>query len=189
MIKKTDKPFVHECIVVEGRDDEAAVHRAVEALTIATHGFGIKKETLDLISTAYEKQGIIILTDPDYAGEQIRKRLTLLFPEAKQAFLTKIEAVKAGDIGVENAGAQAIQSALMAAKARTGMYTSDFSMEDMWRFSLVGCPNASENREILGRELKIGSGNAGAFLKKLNRFGITRKEFEEAWQNSIAPGK
>lgn len=185
-MNKTEKPFVRECIVVEGRDDEAAVHRAVEALTIATHGFGIKQETLDLISVAYEKQGIIILTDPDYAGEQIRRRLSVLFPEAKQAFLTKDEAIKAGDIGVENANADSIQAALIAAKAITEISISDFSMEDLWEHSLVGCPSAAENRELLGRELKIGSGNAGAFLKKLNRFGITRKEFQEAWQSSIA---
>ena len=183
---KVEKPFVREFIIVEGRDDEAAVHRAVEAPTIATHGFGIKKETLDLIKTANEKQGIIIFTDPDHAGEQIRKRLTTLFPDAKQAFLTKDEATKAQDIGVENADILSIQSALAAAKARMDISVSKFTMVDMWELALVGGTKASENREALGKELKIGSGNAGAFLKKLNCFGITRKELQEAWQNSIA---
>ena len=182
----TEKPFVKECIVVEGRDDQAAVHRAVEALTIATHGFGIKRETLDLIQRAYDRQGIIILTDPDHAGEQIRKRLSVLFPNAKQAFLTKNEALHAGDIGVENASPSSIQSALIAAKARAGGKQAEFTMDDMWALSLVGCAKAAEHREALGKELKIGSGNASAFLKKLNRFGITRKELQQAWQTSIA---
>ncbi|NCB42005.1 MAG: ribonuclease M5 [Clostridia bacterium] len=183
---KAEKPFVKEVIVVEGRDDEAAVLRAVEAATIATHGFGIKKQTLDIIKVAYEKQGIIIFTDPDYAGEQIRKRLTALFPEAKQAFLAKDEATKDHDIGVENAEALSIQSALNAAKAQIKAHVSEFSMEDMWTLQLVGCAKAAQNREILGKELKIGSGNAAAFLKKLNRFGITRKELQQAWQRSTA---
>jgi ribonuclease M5 len=32
--------MIKEVVIVEGRDDEAAVKRAAEAETIATHGFG-----------------------------------------------------------------------------------------------------------------------------------------------------
>ena len=35
---------IKEIIVVEGRDDTAAINRAVEAETIETHGFGMLKE-------------------------------------------------------------------------------------------------------------------------------------------------
>ena len=42
-----EKLKVREVIVVEGRDDTNAVLRAVDGLTIETHGFGIKKETWD----------------------------------------------------------------------------------------------------------------------------------------------
>ncbi|MBR5489075.1 MAG: ribonuclease M5, partial [Firmicutes bacterium] len=45
--------IVKEIIVVEGRDDTAAIKRAVDANTIETHGFGIRKETWDLIEKAY----------------------------------------------------------------------------------------------------------------------------------------
>lgn len=183
---KLAKPFIKEVIVVEGRDDEAAVLRAVQAATIATHGFGIKKQTLDLIRTAYEKKGIIIFTDPDHAGEQIRKRLSALFPEAKQAFLTKGQATKTGDIGVENADPVSICAALVAAKAQVDAHVDEFTMQDLWALSCVGCLGAAQNREALGKALKIGSGNAGAFLKKLNRFGITRKELHQAWQDCTA---
>ena len=66
---------IKEVIVVEGRDDTTAVTRAVECDTIETHGFGIKKETWELIKKAYEERGIIIFTDPDHSGEEIRKKL------------------------------------------------------------------------------------------------------------------
>jgi ribonuclease M5 len=46
--------MIKEIIVVEGRDDEAAVKRAVDAETIATHGFGIRAETLARIAKAYQ---------------------------------------------------------------------------------------------------------------------------------------
>ena len=103
--------MIKEVIVVEGRDDEQAVGRAVEASTIATHGFGIAKKTWELIEKAYQERGIIVFTDPDFAGEQIRKRITEKFPEAKQAYLTQEEAWKAGDIGIENERTSGMPSA------------------------------------------------------------------------------
>ena len=71
---KDDIPGIKEVIVVEGRDDTNAINRAVRAVTIETHGFGISKETWEKIAAAYENKGIIIFTDPDHAGEEIRKR-------------------------------------------------------------------------------------------------------------------
>ena len=61
--------------------------RAVDAVTIETHGFGIREETWQLIEKAYQTKGIIVFTDPDTAGEQIRRRIMKRFPEAKEAFL------------------------------------------------------------------------------------------------------
>jgi ribonuclease M5 len=78
--------MIKEIIVVEGRDDEAAVKKAVEAETIATHGFGISQETFARIEKAYAERGIIIFTDPDHAGEKIRKRLSERFPVESMLF-------------------------------------------------------------------------------------------------------
>ena len=60
-----EKLRVKEVIVVEGRDDTNAVLRAIDGLTIETHGFGIKAETWSLLEKAYEEKGLIIFTDPD----------------------------------------------------------------------------------------------------------------------------
>jgi len=185
----THKPTIKEAIVVEGRDDEAAVLRAVTAATIATHGFGIRAETLDLVAKAYEKQGIILFTDPDYAGELIRKRLLALFPCAKQAFLTKDEATQAGDIGIENATPHSIQKALAAAKAENTEAALEFDSSDMWGYGLVGRPDSAKRREKIGKALGLGTGNAKTFLNKLNRFGVTRKELQEVCKISTPPAE
>ena len=65
--------MIKEIIIVEGKDDVAAVKKALEAEVISTHGFGISKETFERIIKAGHEKGIIVLTDPDYAGELIRK--------------------------------------------------------------------------------------------------------------------
>lgn len=172
---------IKEAIVVEGRDDEAAVHRAVDAQTIATHGYGIRKSTLEMIEKAAREKGIIIFTDPDFAGEQIRKRLTALWPEAKHAYLSKKEAEKGGDIGIENASPEDILAALQKARCTAVSGEAEFSMEDLRYYELSGTPMAGSARDAIGSILGIGYGNSKTFLSRLNHFGITREELEAAW--------
>lgn len=176
-----EKIKIREAIVVEGRDDIAAVSKTCDALIIATHGFGITRETWALIEKAYDEKGIIILTDPDFSGEEIRRKLSVKFPNALQAYLPKVEATKADDIGVENATPEAIRDALMKVH---GITKSDgqrhITMEDLSELELVGGQKASALRECVGAELGIGYGNGKAFLKKLNGFGISRDELEAA---------
>ena len=170
--------LIKETIVVEGRDDRSAVERAVEAPIIETHGFGISEEKWVELAAAYERTGLIIFTDPDFSGLKIRERLKERFPLAKEAFLTKEEAFREGDIGIENAKPEAIAAALEKARAEARNTACEFTAADLIGFS--GVAGAAEFRAALGRELGIGSGNAAAFLKKLNRLGISREEFEEA---------
>lgn len=171
--------ILKEIIVVEGRDDQAAVNRAVEADTIATHGFGIKKETWDLIQRAYNERGLIIFTDPDFSGEEIRKKLNAKFPNAKNAYLGLEEATKKGNIGIENASAEDIKKALDSARFTLMEKRQEFNLEDLRKYGLSGGQGAAEARARLGKILGIGYGNSQTFLKKLNQFGISRQEFLE----------
>jgi ribonuclease M5 len=78
--------MLKEVIIVEGKMDTVAVRRAVDAETIETGGFALRNGTLAKIKGAYLRRGIIILTDPDGAGQRIRSFLTDRFPNAGQAF-------------------------------------------------------------------------------------------------------
>ena len=179
-----EKRTIHEVIIVEGRDDTAAVKRAIDGLTIETHGFGIRRETWALIEKAYREKGIIIFTDPDYAGEEIRRRLTKKFPAAKQAFLSRKYAEKKGDIGIENAEPEAILEAIEKAHAtfrggeasEVDLYTAD----DLFAAGLTGGTDAKQRREKLGQVLGIGYANARGLCGKLNQFGIKKEAFYEA---------
>lgn len=182
--KAMNRPKIEQVLIVEGRDDTCAVNRAVDAMTIETHGFGMSDEMWQRIDRAYRTSGIIILTDPDRAGENIRKKILERYPDAGQAFLPRDKALKKSNVGVENAKpediAEAIEKALKNMRSRDGSRDSgDFTAEDMDRFGLSGGPGASERRARLGDALGIGYGNGKTFLKRLNAFGITREEFEE----------
>ncbi len=180
---------IKEIIVVEGRDDTAAISRAIDAQTIETHGYGIRRETWKLIDRAYSDPnlGIIIFTDPDHAGNEIRRRVKVRCPNAKEAFLARADATKDGDIGIENAEPEAIIEALSKAhctvEAESGGSTTStgvFTKTDLQEAGLMGAADSAARREALGKALGIGYGNSGAFLKKLNHFGISREAFNEA---------
>ncbi len=172
-----EKMTIKEAIVVEGRDDTAAINRAVSALTIETHGFGMPESMWGIIEKAYKNQGIIIFTDPDYAGSKIRRKIAERFPDCKQAFLPKGKALKNGNIGVENATPEDIIEALRHAHCTASERDVSFTEEELFSCGLIGCPEAKERRERLGNLLSIGYGNSKAFLKKLNQFAITKEEF------------
>ena len=185
--------MISRAIVVEGRDDVAAVSRAADALIIPTHGFGITKETWDVTAKAYEEKGLIILTDPDHAGEQIRKKLTEKFPDAVQAYIDRGDATDAGDIGVENAAPDVIREALGKALARQEVREPDESstgrklfagMSELEELGLAGCEGAAEKRAAVCKSLGIGYGNAGAMIKKLRGFGIGTDELREEVEKS-----
>lgn len=176
-----NKPKIKEAIIVEGRDDTISVNRAVEALTIETHGFGIKKETWELIEKAAEQMGIIIFTDPDHSGEEIRRKITERFPDAKQAFLAREDATKKGDIGIENAEPSSIIEALNKAKVSIDEDGNPiYTEQDLFDAGLTGNSDSKERRQALGKILGIGYGNSKVLLKKLNHFKISRKDFNEA---------
>lgn len=172
--------MIKEVLVVEGKMDIVAIDKAVEADCIITGGFSLKPKTLDDIEKAYKKRGIIILTDPDCAGERIRKFLAKRFPEAKHAFVPKEDATANDDIGIEQASPEAIRTALEKVRTLYWNPTNEFTSADLIMNGLSGSNASSERRAVIGAKLGIGYANAKTFLTRLNHYGVTREEFEKA---------
>lgn len=172
--------MIKEVLVVEGKMDVVAIDKAVEADCIITEGFNLKPQALDSIAKAYQKRGIIIMTDPDSAGERIRRFLTKRFPEAKHAFIPKEDATANNDIGIEQASPEAIRTALAKVRTMDWEPSNNFTGADLLKAGISGSPAASEKRAKLGAVLGIGYANAKTFLQRLNHYGITRQEFQQA---------
>ncbi|MHB1652488.1 MAG: ribonuclease M5 [Desulfitobacteriaceae bacterium] len=171
--------MIQELIVVEGKNDAHAIRRALgEVDVLWTEGYGLSSEKLDYISEMAKRRGVIVLTDPDSVGEQIRERIRRRVPEAKHVYLSQKAARRKQDIGVENASVEEIKRAFAHIR-QSGVSQGNFRMEDLWKAGLVGEPEALIRRRAVGRSLGIGEANAKQFLHRLNRFGISLVEF---WQ-------
>ncbi|MBS4872670.1 MAG: ribonuclease M5 [Peptoniphilus sp. oral taxon 375] len=170
---------IREIIVVEGRDDITAVRSAVEAQVVQTRGYSYGKKLIDTLQLAQKNRGVIVLTDPDYMGEKIRKDLDKRVPGIKHAFISTDLALKGENIGVENAKPQAIIEALERAQATLEEAEVEFTEKDLRAWGLSGGPQANERRKKLGKALHLGQCNSKQFLKRLNAFGISREEVQE----------
>lgn len=172
--------MIKEIIVVEGRDDVTAVRQAVEAEVIAVHGFGITKETFERIKKAGQERGVIVLTDPDHAGESIRRRIEEVCPGVRHAYILREEGLKKGNVGVENASPDSIRRALERARASSCEARHEFGTKDLLEHGLMAGTDAKERRQKLGKHLGIGYASASTLISRLNNYGISRPEFERA---------
>ena len=174
--------MIKEVIVVEGRDDITAVKQAVDAEMIAVGGFGINAKIICRKKEAQKRKGVIVLTDPDFAGEKIRSIIAKRVKGVKHAYIAQEDGLKDGDIGVENASPEVIRKALENAKITLEEKNEFYNMQDMYHFKLTGQTDSKKRRIILGKELGIGYGNANQMVSRLNNYGITKEEFIQAIQ-------
>lgn len=177
------KKKIKEVIVVEGKDDISAVKTAVDAEVFKVNGHAVRKnKSIEKLQLAYENKGLIILTDADYAGEEIRKYLNKNFPNAKNAYIPRKNSTKNEDVGVENAKPEDIILALE--KARCSFEDDNrniFNAELLFEYGLIAQDNSFELREKLGNELGIGYSNGKQLISKLNKYNISFEEFEKAY--------
>ena len=168
--------MIKEVIVVEGRDDLEAVKRAVDAEVIITHGFSLSDEVLARIELAQQNKGVIIFTDPDHAGNLIRKQIKAEVKGCKDAYLAQAQAIDNDDIGIENAEPEVIRDALSKTQVSYEEARVEFNKQKLIELGLIGTPNAGKLRRRLGQELGIGYANGKQFLNRLNNYGITMQQ-------------
>lgn len=174
--------MIKEIIVVEGRDDVTAVKKACDCEIIITGGYHFPKDLFKKLRKAQKEKGLIVLTDPDYAGERIRKIINRNIKGVKNAYIKQDKTIKNGDIGIENAKPEDILEALEKAKVTYENSRKEFDFDDMVYYELTGS-NSKRRREIIGDVFSIGYSNSKQFLNKLNKYNISREALEEALKN------
>ena len=187
------KPRVKEVIVVEGRYDKNALLQVVDATVVETGGFAVfnDREKLAFFRRLAEKQGLILLTDPDGAGFVIRNYLKGAIDPAlvKQAYVPDVYGKekrkkvggKEGKLGVEGMPPEVLLDALRHAGAtmdgETQSRTAAITKVDLLEKGLIG-PNSTQKRAELLRKLDLPQHlTPNAMLEALNLL-MSREEWE-----------
>ena len=84
-----EKMTVSRPIIVEGKYDKIALSSVLDATVLTTDGFGLfrQKEKAALLRRLAGDVGVIVLTDPDGGGRQIRAFLSGILPKEKVTHL------------------------------------------------------------------------------------------------------
>lgn len=196
---------VKEVIVCEGRYDKDTLSQVFDAVIIETGGFGVfnDREKLALLRRLAEARGLVILTDSDGAGFQIRGYLKgAIDPKlVKHAYIPDIPgrerrkktASKAGTLGVEGMRPEVLVEALRRAGATfegaesSGGEAKELSAADMYALGLSGRPGSAALRAALLAELGLPGKLQGASLRGVLSALYTREELERALSALPAP--
>jgi len=167
---------IQQVVVVEGEHDRRNVLDAVDADVEITGGFAITEELIQKLTTLQQRRGLIIMTDPDYTGEVIRRILHRRIPGVEHAYVARVDAERLGDVGIENARPEAIRKALASVKKEALCFKNTFTMQDLYRLRLTGHPYSGDLRLLVADQLKIGYGNGKKFCRQLNTYQISPLE-------------
>ncbi len=181
-------------IIVEGKYDKITLENVVDTLIITSNGFSIfrDKEKCELIKTLAHKDGVIVLTDSDSAGNLIRnhiknivnggKIINVYIPQLKGKEKRKSTHSKEGFLGVEGMDKAVIESAL----ENSGVFGKEISKgkkitkTDLYFSELSGTDNSHQNRITLLKFLNLPQNlSPNAMLDVLNTL-LTFEEFEKA---------
>ena len=189
------KPKIKEVIVVEGRYDKNALLQVVDATVITTEGFGVfnDKEKVDYLRRLAEKQGVLLLTDPDGAGFVIRNYLKGVLPpqQIKQAYVPDIfgkerrkkKGGKEGKLGVEGMSPAQLLDSLRRSGAtilgeESPHESAGITSADLMEKGFIG-PNSAQKRADLIKKLQLPQHiSTKGLLEALNLL-LSREEWEK----------
>lgn len=186
---KAGLPRLKYPVIVEGRYDKSAILGSFSGVVVTTEGFGVfnNSEKRALIKRLCIDK-VILLTDSDGGGKQIRSFLSGILPKDKVINLyipqicgkerRKTHSSKAGLLGVEGVGAQVLRELLTPyvdnAEER---YVGGIESADLYSAGFTGAEMSSALRDRLCAELSLPSGmSAKALLAALNVL-ISREEY------------
>lgn len=177
-----EKLSVSTPIIVEGKYDKIALGAVLDAHILTTGGFGLfnNREKAHLLARLAEKNGIIVLTDPDGGGRQIRAFLSGILPKEKVIHLyiprkkgkerRKAKPGAAGLLGVEGMDAAFLRELFAPfADGAVREPTGGLTKTDLYRLGFSGREDSAKKRAALCLSLSLPPDmTANALLEALN---------------------
>ena len=185
---------MNEALIVEGRYDKSKLSALTDAIIVTTNGFGIYKdaEKRDFIRKLAKERGIVILTDSDNAGRQIRAYITSFVPsnQIRHAYIPdiygkekrKAAPSKEGKLGVEGMRPEVLLEALRRAGATiegedAPLPGARITKADLYAAGLTGGADSRAARQRLLEQLDLPEHlSTNALLEVLNAL-MTREAF------------
>ncbi len=194
-MSQTEKIRLTQAVIVEGKYDKIKLSSILDAVIIPTDGFSIykDKEKLELIKALAIKSGIIILTDSDTAGFQIRSYIkgavhegeiiNVYCPELLGKEKRKRAPSKEGMLGVEGIPVNALVEAFSVAGVgfkRQEPNNPPISKMDLYNDGLSGTDGSRTRRLKLLKQLGLPSLLSANSIPGILNTLLTRDQYKQA---------
>ncbi len=183
---------IKQAIIVEGKYDKIRLANIVDTVIVPVHGFSVyrDRETAELIRTLARTTGIIILTDSDSAGFQIRNKIKELardgevthvyIPDIRGKERRKREPSKQGLLGVEGISdeilLEAFEKAGVTAKTREAP-KDPITKSDLLDMGLIGSESSAKKRAELQKKLGLPERLSANMLLEILNVMYTKESF------------
>ena len=155
------KKYLKHILVVEGKEDAAFLSNYIESEIVVLNGYELSNPTIDYL----KNKTVIVLTDPDEAGLNIRKKLNAILD---QVINVEIDITKCSR-GIKNGVAECDINEILTK-------LSPFFIENIESKELInnidlynlGVSQNKVLREFICQELKLGKCNNKKLIQRLN---------------------
>lgn len=168
---------INEIIIVEGKSDKQFLETFLNADILTCNGSAIDGFEKEYLIELACKRGVIILTDPDYPGEKIRKEISSYLPICTHAFVRKEYAIKNHKVGVAEATKEEVLHALENKVTFNKNLMGNLTETDLFLCHLSG-PHSRNNKDKIIQHYHLGFCNSKTLLKRLNLLNVSKEELE-----------
>lgn len=188
-----EKIRLRQAVVVEGKYDKIKLDAVVDAFILTTDGFRLykDKEQRALLRFLARSRGLVVLTDSDRAGFQLRHFISNLAAggEVLHAYIPDIAGKERrkrapgaeGTLGVEGMDPAVLLDVLRRAGALDHPApppSAPITRQDFYEDGLIGAPGSADRRRALYRRLGLPARlSTSAALQALSHM-ITREEYK-----------
>lgn len=171
------KKKIDAVIVVEGKTDVDFLSNFLDADFVTTNGSALSKETIRYLKTISTQRDIIVLTDPDYPGLQIRARIQEQIPQVYHAYVRKEQSIRKHKVGVAESNQEEVLRALEGIEIQRKRQNTSLTMQDLMDLGCVGEDQSFSLRKKIEKDFCLGSVRSGKqLLKQLQMLGIEKKD-------------
>lgn len=177
------KYFINGIVVVEGSGDASYLSSFIDSEYVITNGLDVPDEELEYLVEASKKVPIIIMTDPDEAGENIRHRVHQKV-DGHDVVVDSAKCNKNGKHGVAECTKEEIINKLNTFfdkskkekefVSKNFFKVNDYDKEDIYLFTR--------------KKFHLGKCNRKQLIKRLNTLEITEEELNKTIKEYLKDG-
>ena len=166
------KPYISSILVVEGTNDASYISSLYEVEIVVLNGYDCPKEEIDYLKEVSQKKKVLLLTDPDEAGNKIRESLRSTKIDFIDLHADPSKCNKNGKHGVAECEKEEIHRVFATFVDKNPDIFQEIGVSDICLLNLN-----KESRKALCDHYHLGKCNNKKMAVRLNSLGIKKEDF------------